>query len=233
MEHTLEPHPLYQKILREHHLFSALSENQLTQLIEESQLLNLEKGAYVFRQGDSCNSFGFIISGSVKIYRLTPDGQEKVFEVIGDRNTFAEAMMFMDTGSYVATAQTVLPTQLLMLSNSAYTRLLRENTETAMALLAALSVRMHQRLNEIEILSLKNATHRVIRYILAQALRSCSKCNIPSFELPMAKRLVAGHLSIQPETFSRIIHHLSDEGIITVDGRLICIVDRERLENYE
>lgn len=229
----LEPHPLYQKILREHHLFSALNESQLSQLIEESQLLNLDKGAYVFRQGEICNNFGFIISGSVKIYRLTADGQEKVFEVIGERHTFAEAMMFMDTGNYVATAQTVLPTQLLLLSNATYTRLLRENTETAMALLAALSVRMHHRLNEIEILSLKNATHRVIRYILSQALRACNRCNTDSFELPMAKRLVAGHLSIQPETFSRIIHHLSDEGIIQVDGRLICIMDRDRLENYE
>ena len=229
----MEPHPLYQKILREHHLFIALNDAQITQLIEESQLVNLEKGAYVFRQGDPCHHFGFVISGSVKIYRLTPDGQEKVFEVIGDRNTFAEAMMFMGTGAYVATAQTVLPTQLLLLSNATYTRLLRENTETAMALLAALSVRMHQRLNEIEILSLKNATHRVIRYILAQALRACSKCSTPSVELPMAKRLVAGHLSIQPETFSRIIHHLSDEGIIRIEGRLICILDRDRLENYE
>ena len=229
----MEPHPLYQKILREHHLFVALNDTQITQLIEESQLVNLEKGAYVFRQGDPCHHFGFVISGSVKIYRLTPDGQEKVFGVIGDRDTFAEAMMFMGTGTYVATAQTVLPTQLLLLSNATYARLLRENTETAIALLAALSVRMHQRLNEIEILSLKNATHRVIRYILAQALRSCSKCSTPSFELPMAKRLVAGHLSIQPETFSRIIHHLSDEGIIKVDGRLICILNRDRLENYE
>ena len=229
----MEPHPLYQKILREHHLFAALNDAQITQLIEESQRVNLEKGAYVFRQGDPCNHFGFVISGSVKIYRLTPVGQEKVYEVIGDRNTFAEAMMFMGTGTYVATAQTVLPTQLLLLSNATYTRLLRENTETAMALLASLSVRMHQRLNEIEILSLKNATHRVIRYILAQALRSCSKCSTPSFELTMAKRLVAGHLSIQPETFSRIIHHLSDEGIIKVDGRLICILNRDRLENYE
>ena len=229
----MEPHPLYQKILREHHLFATLNDAQITQLIEESQLVNLEKGAYVFRQGDPCHHFGFVISGSVKIYRLTPDGQEKVFGVIGDRDTFAEAMMFMGTGTYVATAQTVLPTQLLLLSNATYTRLLRENTETAIALLAALSVRMHQRLNEIEILSLKNATHRVIRYILAQALRSCSKCSTPSFELPMAKRLVAGHLSIQPETFSRIIHHLSDEGIIKVDGRLICILNRDRLENYE
>lgn len=229
----MEPHPLYQQILREHHLFAALDDSQLTELLEASQLLNLERGAYVFRQGDDCTSFGFIISGSVKVYRLSSDGQEKVFHVVGERKTFAEAMMFMDNGKYVATAQTVAPTQLLMLSNATYTRLLRENSDTAMALIGALSTRIQHRLNDIEILSMKNATHRVIRYILSQALRACSRCDTDSFELPIAKRLVAGHLSIQPETFSRIIHHLSDEGIIRVEGRLICILDRDKLENYE
>ena len=229
----MEPHPLYQKILREHPLFKKLSDSQLTELIEDSQLLNLERGAYVFRQGEACNHFGFIIAGSIKIYRLNPDGQEKVFDVISERNTCAEAMLFLDTGTYVATAQTVQPSQLLWFSNATYTRLLGDSPETAIALLTTLSKQMHQRINEIEILSLKNATHRVIRYILSQALGSCSRCNTPSFELPITKRLVASHLSIQPETFSRIIHHLSDEGIILIDGRLICILDRERLENYE
>jgi len=229
----MEPHPLYQKILREHHLFQPLTEAQLAKLLEESQLVNLEKDEYVFHQGEACVNFGFVISGSIKIYRLTPDGQEKVFEVVGDRKTFAEAMMFMDHQKYVATSQAVMPTQMLLIPNTSYKGLIKENSELSTALLAALSIRLHQRLNEIEILSLKNATHRVIRYILSQALGSCNSCNTPSFELPIAKRLIAGQLSIQPETFSRIIHHLSNEGIIRVDGRLICIMDRERLEKYE
>lgn len=229
----MEPHPLYQKILREHHLFQPLTENQLARLLEESQLLNMEKDDYVFHQGDSCTHFAFVISGSIKIYRLTPDGQEKVFEVVGDRKTFGEAMMFMDQPQYVATAQAVTPTQILLIPNANYKKLITENSELSTALLAALSVRLHRRINEIEILSLKNATHRVIRYLLSQALGSCSSCQTPSFELPIAKRLIAGQLSIQPETFSRIIHHLSHEGIIKIDGRLICILDRDRLEKYE
>lgn len=57
----MEPHPLYQKILRENPLFSALNDLQITQLLEESQLLNIEKGAYIFRQGDVCQHFGFIL----------------------------------------------------------------------------------------------------------------------------------------------------------------------------
>ena len=119
----MEPHPLYQKILREHRLFKKLSDSQLTELIESSQLLNLERGSYLLRQGEACNHFGFIISGSIKVYRLTPDGHEKVFEVISERNTCAEAMLFIDTGTYIATAQTVQPTQLLWFSNTTYKRL--------------------------------------------------------------------------------------------------------------
>jgi CRP/FNR family transcriptional regulator, dissimilatory nitrate respiration regulator len=49
----------------------------------------------------------------------------------------------------------------------------------------------------------------------------------------MAKQLIAGHLSIQPETFSRIIRRLIDEKIITQDGRQIVILDRLRLEQFE
>lgn len=229
----MKPHPLYQKILREHHLFASLNEQQLNALLDDSRLLNLDKGESVFQQGDPCHHFCFIISGSIKIFRTTPDGQEKVLEVVGDHSTFAEAMMFMGRDSYVASAQAVQPTQMLMLSNEVYRQLVRDSEDTAMALLAALSVRLHRRVSEIEMLSLKNATHRVIRYLLSQGLRQCGDCEELSFELPMAKRLVAGHISIQPETFSRILHNLIQEQLIRVDGRLICILNRERLENYD
>lgn len=224
-------HRVHHQILRSHHLFEPLSEAELDELMNASQLLNLDKGDILFHQGEPANAFYFVISGAVKIYRLTPDGQEKVFEVIGSRQTFAEAMMLMDTPNYVASAQAIAPTQVYRLSNSAYMRLLQNNNRLTFALLGKLCVRLHQRINEIETLSLKNATHRVVRYLLTQLARA--KDGGPSFELPMAKQLVAGHLSIQPETFSRIIRRLIDEEIIVQEGRQITIRDRQRLEQFE
>ena len=222
-------HRVHHQILRSHHLFEPLNEEQLDELMASSQLLNLDKGDNLFHQGEPAHSFYFVISGAVKIYRLTPDGQEKVFEVIGNRQTFAKAMMLMDTPNYVASAQAVCPTQVYRFSNTAYMRLLETNQRLAFALLGKLCVRLHQRLNEIETLSLKNATHRVVRYLMTQLARA----ETTAFELPMAKQLVAGHLSIQPETFSRIIRRLIDEGIITQEGRLITVLDRQRLEQFE
>lgn len=224
-------HRVHHQILRSHHLFEPLSEAELDELMDASQLLNLDKGDILFHQGEPASAFYFVISGAVKIYRLTPDGQEKVFEVIGNRHTFAEAMMLMDTPNYVASAQAIGPTQVYRLSNSVYMRLLQNNNRLAFALLGKLSVRLHQRINEIETLSLKNATHRVVRYLMTQLSRLKDGGN--SFELPMAKQLVAGHLSIQPETFSRIIRRLIDEEIIDQEGRQITIRDRQRLEQFE
>ncbi|MGZ0714233.1 Crp/Fnr family transcriptional regulator [Pseudomonas palleroniana] len=224
-------HRVHHQILRSHHLFEPLDEREFGELMSNSQLLSVDKGEPLFRQGDPAQAFYFVIAGAVKIYRLTPDGQEKVFEVIGERQTFAEAMMLMDTPNYVACAEAVCPTQLYRLSNATYMRLLHSNSRLTFALLGKLCVRLHQRVNEIETLSLKNATHRVVRYLLTQVMHAPNGEN--RFELPMAKQLIAGHLSIQPETFSRIIRRLIDEKIITQDGRHIAVLDRPRLAQFE
>ena len=221
------PHRVHQQILRSLHLFEPLSEEQLDELLESSQLLNLEKGDTLFIQGEKAQSFYFIISGCVKIYRLTPDGQEKIFEVIGDRQTFAEAMMLMDTPNYVASAQAVGPSQLFRFSNAAYMRLLQANQRLTFALIGKLCIRLHQRLNEIDTLTLANASRRVVRFLCQEQ----EACNGP-IQLNVPKRLIASQLGIQPETFSRILHRMIDAGVIAMERRNIRILDTPSLVNY-
>ncbi|MFV3367261.1 Crp/Fnr family transcriptional regulator [Pseudomonas sp. NY15435] len=224
-------HRVHHQILCGHHLFNVLNEEQLEQLLATSALLNLEKGDKLFLQGEPAHSFYFVISGAVKIYRLTPEGQEKVLEVVGSRQTFAEAMMLMDTSDYVASAQALEPTQVYRFSNRTYMELLHSNPQLPFSLLATLCVRLHRRINEIETLSLKNSTHRVVRYLITQLNRQGGESG--RFELPMAKQLVAGHLSIQPETFSRVLRRLIDENIIDLNGRTVQVLDVARLEQFE
>jgi len=224
-------HRVHQQILRSHHLFEPLNEEQMEELMSSSHLLNVDKGSPLFRQGEPVTSFYFVISGAVKVYRLAADGQEKVFDVISARQTVAEAMLFNESANYSACAEALEPTQLYRLSSSVYLRLLQSNNRLAFALIGRLSGRMQQRLNEIETLSLKNSTHRVVRYLLNQ-LGQCNE-SASSFNLPMAKQLIAGHLSIQPETFSRVIRRLTDEHVISQSGRQINVLNRFRLEQFE
>ncbi|MGY0219101.1 Crp/Fnr family transcriptional regulator [Endozoicomonadaceae bacterium StTr2] len=213
--------------LLQHHLFSSFTEDELALLLKDAQLINLERDNLLFRQGEPAEHFYFLLDGMIKLYRVSPDGNEKVLELIGPHETFAEAIMFLDKKNYLVNAQALASSQLFSFSNKTYQQLLKNNSELAMALLGKLSIRLHQRINEIETLSLKNTTHRVVRYLIQ------SRTEQPEIDLPIPKRLIAARLSIQPETFSRIMRKLSDDNIIAVDGRQVTILDDERLLHYE
>lgn len=227
----MESKPIHLQLLRSHHLFSSLKQDDLEFLLQRAQLQKLEKDATLFWQGEPAQYFYFVITGSVKLYRLPPDGSEKIIEVISANQSFAEAIMFMNTKKYVVSAQAIQPTQLFCFRNQDYLNLIKSDSELAVAVLGTMSMRLHKRIFEIETLSLKNAAHRVVRYLLAQAYES--DADQPCFEIPVTKRLAAAQLSIQPETFSRIIHKLNDEEIIRLDGKQVTIMDREKLQDYE
>lgn len=141
-------------------------------LMGSSQLLSVDKGAAV-PPGRTGRCVLLCDCRRGEDLPPDPDGQEKVFEVIGERQTFAEAMMLMDTPNYVACAEAVCPTQLYRLSNATYMRLLQSNSRLTFALLGKLCVRLHTSVNEIETLP-KNATHRVVRYLLTQLMHFCT-----------------------------------------------------------
>lgn len=227
----MESQLVHHNLLRTHHLFSSLTSRDLDSLLGGAQILRLKKDSTLFWQGDEAKHFYFIISGSIKLYRLPPDGSEKIIEVLGHNQTFAEAIMFMHTQKYVVNAQAIQPTELFSFRNQDYINLIRNNAELAFAVLGTMSQRLHKRITEIETLSLKNAAHRVIRYLLTEAYGSGQ--DEPTFEIGVTKRLVAAQLSIQPETFSRIIHKLNDEGIIRLEGKQVTVLDREKLQDYE
>jgi len=96
--------------LRRSHLFFTLDMSQLAAVREGSRLLSLEDGQSLFETGDRATRFYFVDSGLVKLYRLSPEGAEKIIDIIQSGNTFAEALMFLEHPTYpVSAAAKVLP----------------------------------------------------------------------------------------------------------------------------
>ena len=222
---------VHAQLLQRHHLFSPIPEQGLQELMRTARIISTAKDEFLFQQGERATAFYFVISGRIKLFRTLPDGTEKIIELVAEDQTFAEALMFRLQDSYPVSAQATEPTQLFGFTSCDYLKLLKGNNELCLALLGNLSVRLRNRLNEIEVLSLKNSTHRVVRYLMTQLAKIPDQQR--EFSLPVTKRLIAAQLSIQPETFSRIIHKLRDEGIINLKGKQVTVLDRERLENYE
>lgn len=216
--------------LRRHPLFAGLSEEQLTKIKQGLNLVDLAEGEHLFSQGQPADRFFMVRSGQIKLYRLSPTGNEKVIEIIRPGQTFAEAVMFMDVQGYPVSAQALSESAVYAIHNRDLLGVLRESIDTCFRVMADMSIRLRQRLNEIDALTLQNATLRLVNYLLGQVPKNAEASAV--VVLPAAKNIIASRLSIQPETLSRILHSLADQGLITVKGLTVTIHDIEKLRAF-
>lgn len=209
--------------LRRAYLFAELDEAQLAEVTRDMRLVELGKGEHLFAQGDPARRFFLVRDGLIKLYRLSPEGQEKVIELVGPGQSFAEALMFMAANGYPVHAEAVEPTRLFSFDSAAYKALLRDSVEACFRLMAGMSMRLHNQINEIDRLTLHSATYRLVAFLLQELPGDVAVS--PDVQLVASKGIIASRLSVQPETFSRILARLSRQGLVAVDGNRIVLRD--------
>ena len=100
-------------------------------------------------------------------------------------------------------------------------------------MLAGMSMRLHSLINDVESYSLRSSAQRVIGYLLQHCPQATSSATGSSNPLPTSKQIIASRLNLTPETLSRILHELSEAGLITVQGKIIKAHDMRRLREYD
>jgi CRP/FNR family transcriptional regulator, dissimilatory nitrate respiration regulator len=209
-------------------LFNEIAPEKLEQIALATTEMHVDRGSIIFRRGDPCVGFHIVIFGQVKLAFVSPDGNEKVVEIIGPGFSFGEALMFMEK-PYIVTAQALADSLLLHVPNQAVFVELERDTGFARKMLAGLSRRLHGLICDVEAYSLSSGTQRVIGYLL--------KADAPTdghqFTLEVSKTVLASRLNLTPEHFSRILHDLAAKQLIRIDGRDITILDIDKLRAYE
>ncbi|MFG6459759.1 Crp/Fnr family transcriptional regulator [Roseateles sp. BYS96W] len=217
-----------ERCLRRLPLFSEIAPASLQRLAAATRLRALERGAFALCAGDACEAFFVNLGPPVKLFVLAPNGNEKVIELIGPGQSFAEALMFLGRPSPV-NAQALGDTQLLVLPREAVLQAMAADQRLALHMLAGLSRRLHGLVSDVQAYALQSGLQRVIGYLLRDAGDDDGACTV---ELPVSKATLASRLSLTPEYFSRVLRELEDGGLLRVDGRRILIADVQRLANY-
>jgi CRP-like cAMP-binding protein len=215
-------------------LFHDVRPAELARLAEGCTLRRLARGQSVFRIGDPCEEFHVVVIGQVKLFVLSPGGQEKVIEIIGPAGTFAEALMFSGQ-PYILNAQAVTEALVLAVSKQAVLAEIAEDPRFSLCMLAGVSRRMHGLVRDVEAYSLHSGAQRVIGYLLRDVTEESDGEPGPApitVSLPVSKATIASRLSLTPEYFSRVLHELQQQKLIEVDGRDIRIVDVGRLRDH-
>ena len=213
-------------------LFNDMSPAELEGLAGGCTLHRLARGEAVFRVGEPCEAFHVTVMGQVKLFAISPAGQEKVIELVGPGQSFAEALMFTDK-PYIINAQALTDTLLLTVQKSAVLAEIDRDRRFALRMLAGISRRLHALVSDVEAYALHSGLQRVIGYLLRdQAPEDEASNGEVTVSLPVSKATIASRLSLTPEYFSRVLHELESKGLIEVDKRDIRIRDPQALARY-
>ncbi len=210
--------------LRRGPLLRPLDREQLERIARHALRLLLRDDEALFQQGDKAERFYLVLKGQIKLYRLSPDGNEKVIEIVTPGNTFAEALMFLNRPHYPVGATAIGQAELISIDAADFVSMLRESVETCFLIMGDMSRRLRGLIGEIDNLSLHSAGCRVADYLLRRAEQEGDV-----FDLGVPKLVIASRLTVKPETFSRIIRELIDRSLIRVQARRIEVLDRAAL----
>ena len=218
---------LNEELLHQIPLFQALNNKQLSDVLKLARTHSLPTKTNLFEKDTPAKRFYLLVSGQVKLFCLSEEGDEKVVEIINPSQTFAEAVMFMPKHVYPVSAESLKASELYSFDMKQFLDMLEDSTETCFRLLGIMGRHLHSTINDINNLSLHNATYRLVVYLLEQLPEGAVA--LSDIHLDAAKVIIASRLSIKPETFSRILLRLSKQGLIEVHGNDITLLDVDGL----
>ena len=215
--------------LSEFYMFSELQPAQIEQLATGTRMLDAPRGTSLFNRGDRAHGFYLLLEGQIKLGVISPQGDEKVIGLIQPGQSFGEAVLFLER-SFPIYAQATLDSKVLLIIRDAIFDILDNDVTVVRRMLAGISARNRQLINDIESISLQNSTQRLIGYLLQISTESPNPVRV---QLPANKLTIASMLNITPETFSRVMLRLNNAGLIEVDGKEIVITNVAGLRNFE
>ena len=208
-------------------LFAGLAPADLEQIAAVTLVRSLDKGDYLFHEGEPSNGFYIVQKGAINVHRVNAVGKEQVIHVFRPGESFAEATLATDSG-FPADARAIEPSQVLLVQKTGFVHVLKRQPELALRMLASMSLHLRTLVGQLEDLTLKDVETRLANWLV-------KRCPDPhghqpvTVELTTSKRMLAAELGTVSETFSRTLAKFREQGLLSVEGKRFTIVEPRRL----
>lgn len=207
-------------------IFIGSTDNELyTTLYQISKVVSKEKKEIFFLEDEEGKNIYFLLSGVVKLSKTNDEGKEAVIHFVKSGEIFAEILLYLKN-RYPVTATALEDCEALAIDSKKLFEQIKKQPGFSMKLIGVLAGRIKYFVNMIENLTLADTRKRFLSYLNNIATKQKSD----TVKLPVNKGELALLLGSTPETFSRLLKKLAEEGIIEVNGKEIRIIDSGELK---
>jgi len=210
-------------------LFSGLTEQEKDTLLKGGRTREIKKGQMLFSHGDKVTHFYLIISGTVQLFRATPDGHEKTIAIAKAGQTMCEDEIMDSCHGHRVNAMAVEDTLLMEFPVAWLKESAKKYGSFALNLLSLIAGRAHLMEVEAEHQATMSAAQLVACFL--QRLCVLYGFSASGFDLPYSKTLIASRLGMELETFSRTLNKLKEHGI-KVEGNHVTFTNLESIAQY-
>lgn len=214
--------------LRQCRMFTGLPAEDLRTIAELTVLKALAKGDYLFHEGEPVAGFYIVQRGAINVHRVNAAGKEQVIHIFRPGDSLAEAALASHQG-YPADARAESTSQVLLVQKTGFVELLRRHAELALRLLASMSFHLHDVVGQLDDLTLKDVETRLTHWLLKQCPEPRPAGPV-EVKLHHTKRVLAAELGTVSETLSRTLAKFKEQGLLTVDGSKLTVLDPVRLK---
>jgi len=207
--------------LRSCQLFSGLPQPDLEAVAGLVTVKPLNKGDYLFHEGDPSQGCYLVQTGAVNVHRVTATGKEQTIHVFRAGESFAEATLATERG-YPADARATELSQVLLIQKTGFVELLRQRPELALRMLAAMSTHLRVLVGQIEEMTLRDVETRLANWLLKRC-PDAKSASAHVVELRGTKRDLAIELGTISETLSRTLAKFRERKLLLVEGRRLTV----------
>ncbi|MCF3973526.1 Crp/Fnr family transcriptional regulator [Paracoccus salsus] len=196
-------------IARKSLLMTPLPNETAEALLTDASTREFARGETVFLQDEKATLVHVVLEGWVKLYRISPNGNETIVNVFTKGHSFGEAVAFR-LKPYPVSAEAVTDCTLLQISARRFISMLQREPELAIAVVASTFQHLHDLVAQVEQMKSQTGAQRVADFLLRLCTCETGSCVVT---LPYDKLLIAGRLGMKPESLSRAFAKLKPVGV--------------------
>ena len=194
-----------------------LAQGAIGLLKDHLHVRHFRKGNLLWREGDTTGMLVALRTGRVKVYRLLPGGREVTLYIFGPGDVFG-FLPFLDGQAYPAYAQALEDVEADVVARATLLQVLRSEPELSVTLIGLLGRRLRASFDLIRSLSMPGARARVAQALLPLVPPREAPPFRPLIHLPVSAHDFASAIGMTPETFSRALTSLVQDGILERNG---------------
>ncbi|WP_122465244.1 cyclic nucleotide-binding domain-containing protein [Brevundimonas lutea] len=201
----------------------AVDDPDLQRLSDLAEVITLKAGAVLVREGDPAPHVFTLTSGSIRVYKLLPDGRRQITGFL-----FAGDFLGLAIGdAYVFTAEAMEASIVCRFRKGPFRALIETSSPLEHMLLHRTMHELAAAQNQMLLLGRKTAIERMAYFLLDLPGHDPARPIAPGHvRLPMKRAEIADYLGLTIETVSRVLTRMKVKGLISTPSLNELIIER-------